>query len=129
MTNPILPVIHSQVAPQALALTLATAYEWTETIRVTLLRSWTNDVYAVSCGDERYILKVYRAAWRSPPQVQWEVELEQWLSEHGAPVPTVIPLANGRLFGLLEAAEGTRCFALFSRAPGARPSPPWSSEL
>jgi Ser/Thr protein kinase RdoA (MazF antagonist) len=98
-------------------------------VHVSLLRSWTNDVYTVSAGGDTYILKLYRGSWKRTADVEWEVQLQSWLQGNGASVIPVIPLSNGKLFGTLTAPEGTRCFALFRRAEGQKPLPPFSPDL
>lgn len=123
------PIAHSQFSPFALADSIEAAYGLRHPIQITLLRAWTNDVYAVSGHDRHYILKVYRAAWRTSAQVAWEVTLQAWLAGHGGPARSVVPLANGELFGTLVAPEGPRCFALFQSAVGDKPVPPWSPAL
>ncbi len=120
---------HSQFLPSALADMIEAAYGLSHPIQITLLRAWTNDVYAVSGNDAHYILKVYRAAWRRSPDVAWEVALQAWLAGHGGLAPSVVPLANGELFNMLPAPEGPRCFALFHMARGHKPRAPWSPAL
>jgi len=57
------------------------------------------------------------------------MDLQTWVANRDAPVASVIPLLDGNLFGTLNAAEGLRCFALFQKVPGGKPSPPWSTRL
>jgi Ser/Thr protein kinase RdoA (MazF antagonist) len=129
VNEPYLPVTHSQLQPAALTSVIGSAYDLRGQLQLTLLRSWTNDVYALSSEAGHFVLKVYRATWRRPPDIEWEVHLQDWLRRHGAPVASVIPLATGDLFGTLHAPEGVRGFALFEQVPGAKPVPPWSTEL
>jgi Ser/Thr protein kinase RdoA (MazF antagonist) len=124
-----MPVTHSQLTLEQLADAIKTTYAFDSSVRATLLRSWTNDVYQLAVGDTNYILKVYRASWKRPPDVEWEVQLQHWLHEHGASVASVIPLESGQFFGTLTAPEGVRCFALFSHAGGEKPSAPFSPDL
>src|SRR5437588_11662844 len=119
--TPYLPVNHSQLQPTALTSLIGSAYELRGQLQLTPLRLWTNDVYALNSEAGHFVFKVYRARWRSPPDIRWEVRLQDWLNQHGAPVASVIPLATGELFGTLQAPEGVRGFALFQRAPGAKP--------
>src|SRR5947209_914476 len=102
VNEPYLPVNHSQLQPAALASVIGGAYELRGQLGLTLLRSWTNDVYALSSEAGHFVLKVYRATWRRPPDIRWEVQLQEWLKQHGAPVASVIPLATGELFGKLH---------------------------
>jgi Ser/Thr protein kinase RdoA (MazF antagonist) len=124
-----LPVEHSLLVVAPLTNVIAAAYGFTPPVRITLLRSWTNDVYTLSHEDGNFILKLYRASWRRAADVEWEVQLQVWLHAHGACMTSVIPLHTGELFGSLSVPEGTRCFALFSRAEGWKPVSPFSSDL
>jgi Ser/Thr protein kinase RdoA (MazF antagonist) len=78
----------------------------------TLLRSFINDVYAVVTPDRRYVFKLYRHGFWSPDEVAWEVGLTGHLLRSGVPVPAVVPLADGRLLGVLDAPEGQRPYTL-----------------
>jgi hypothetical protein len=44
--------------------------------------------------------------------VSWEVELAAHLAAGGVPVPRVKPLADGKVVGKLDSAEGVRPFTL-----------------
>src|SRR5690349_2539812 len=78
----------------------------------TLLRSLVNDVYAVVTPGRRYLLKVYRHGFWSPDEVTWEVELTRHLVRSGVLVPEVVPLADGRPLGVVDAPEGQRPYTL-----------------
>lgn len=129
MSEAPITAIHSQLLPSALAGAIREAYGFDGPLHLTLLRAWTNDVYAVTSTDAFFVLKLYRWVWRGPLDVSWEVALQDWLQQRDAPVAAVIPLANGDRFGTLRAPEGQRCFALFQGASGAKPRAPWSPEL
>lgn len=129
MNSSPLPANHSQLALLPLTSAVTAAYGLVSPVQVVLLRSWTNDVYRLTTSDATYIIKVYRASWKRPSDVEWEVQLQQWLDAHGAPVTSVIPLHDGELFGTLQAPEGIRCFALFDEARGEKPLPPFSHDL
>src|SRR6185437_478826 len=77
-----------------------------------LLRSFVNDVYAIITPGRRYLLKVYRHGYWSPDEVAWELDLTRHLLCSGVPVPDVVPLADGRLAGVIDAPEGQRPYAL-----------------
>ena len=49
--------------------------------RVTLLRSYTNDVYLVEGGSERFVLKLYGTGWRRDSEIRYEIDLLRHL-EH-----------------------------------------------
>lgn len=107
------PAGHSLLDMESLLEVVARDYALSMPVRGTLLRAWTNDVYEVVGGGQRYILKVYRASWRSPDDVVWEVALQEHLAQQTAITSPVIPRRDGRLSGTLHAPEGIRPFALF----------------
>lgn len=124
-----LPVLHSLVSVGPLTSVITEAYGFMLPVHVSLVRSWTNDVYTVSARTECYILKLYRVGWKHAADVEWEVQLQSWLHGNGAPVTSVISLTNGKLFGTVTVPEGTRYFALFRTAEGQKPSPPFAPDL
>lgn len=96
----------------------------------TLLRSFVNDVYAISTPGGRYVLKVYRHGFWSPGEVAWELELTRHLLCSGVPVPEVVPLADGRVLGVIDAPEGQRAYALTTFVESAaKPRPPFTDDL
>jgi Ser/Thr protein kinase RdoA (MazF antagonist) len=88
-----------------------------------LLRSLTNDVYAVSTTTGTYVLKVYTHA-RSFGDVAWEIELLAHLAAKGLTVPATIKRVDGGVIGTLVAPEGTRYAVLLSWAEGRKPAGP-----
>jgi Ser/Thr protein kinase RdoA (MazF antagonist) len=106
--------------PAALAALVAGRYGLDVTGCV-LLRSLVNDVYRVDTTDGPRLLKVYRAGRHSTADVAWEVELASALG------PLVAPGIGA--VGVLEAAEGSRPYALWAWAPGQRPQPPFGDAL
>jgi Ser/Thr protein kinase RdoA (MazF antagonist) len=124
-----IPVLHSTVAPEPLLGIVAATYELDDAVGCTLVRAWTNDVYTVTTRRETFILKVYRAAWRSFEDVAWETHLQAFLANRGAPVTPVRARPDGQLFSSLLAPEGMRCLALFEHAQGAKPRAPLTPDL
>jgi Ser/Thr protein kinase RdoA (MazF antagonist) len=60
----------------------------------------------------------------------WELELTRHLHCSGVPVPEVVPLADGRLLGVIDAPEGQRAYALTTFVQsGAKPRPPFTDDL
>jgi Ser/Thr protein kinase RdoA (MazF antagonist) len=95
-----------------------------------LLRSFVNDVYAIVTPGRRYLLKVYRHGYWSPDEVAWELDLTRHLLCSGVPVPNVVPLADGRLAGVIDAPEGQRPYALTAFVEsGAKARKPFAAGL
>ncbi|WP_020580408.1 phosphotransferase [Actinopolymorpha alba] len=62
-----------------------------------LVRSLVNDVYEVTTGQGRYVLKVYRHDHRSAEEVTWELECATHLAMCGLPVaraPRLVPVPH-----------------------------------
>lgn len=78
----------------------------------TLLRSFVNDVYAIDTPGQRYVFKLYRHGSWSLDEVAWEADLTRHLLRSGVAVPDAVPLADGRLAGVVDAPKGQRPYAL-----------------
>jgi Ser/Thr protein kinase RdoA (MazF antagonist) len=95
-----------------------------------LLRSLVNDVYAIITPGRRYLLKVYRHGFWSPEEVAWELDLTRHLHRSGVPVPDAVPLADGRLVGIVDAPEGQRPYSLTAFIEsGAKARQPFTAGL
>ena len=97
-------------------------------VTCTFLSRGLNDTFLVRTGaarPDRYILRVYRAGWRTAAEIRYELDLLGHLHRNlppGVAVSTPIPRKDGALFRAVKAPEGTRQIALFSYAPGAPPA-------
>ncbi|ANC72354.1 phosphotransferase enzyme family protein [Deinococcus radiodurans] len=111
------PALHSVLAPTALAGLVSETYGLTQPA-LTLLRRGLNDTSRVQSGERRTILRVYRCGWRTPAEVGWELAFLQHLAGRGVRVSSPLPRADGALFGVLDAAEGPRAYAMFEYLPG-----------
>ena len=125
-----LPTLRSLIAPSALADLLRTSHGL-DIADCTLLRSFVNDVYKVTTADRTaaYALKVYQSGRWSPDEVRWELELVGHVASAGVPLPRIVPLADGTLCGILDAAEGPRVYALSEFVIGRKPQPPFDDAL
>jgi Ser/Thr protein kinase RdoA (MazF antagonist) len=124
----VIPTLRSLPVPQALRAHLQHAYGF-EITGCALLRSLVNDVYEIGTPKRRMLLKLYRAGNWSIDEVSWEVELAAHLAAGGVPVPQVQPLADGKLVGKLDSAEGIRPFTLAEFIEGGKPRPPFDDNL
>jgi Ser/Thr protein kinase RdoA (MazF antagonist) len=77
-----------------------------------------NDTYLVSSGAERFVARVYRAGYRAPEEIGWELELLLHLAARGVPVSVPLRGGDGCLLRGLSAPEGSRQLVLFSYAAG-----------
>ena len=77
-----------------------------------------NDIYRAQAGPAKYMLRVYRAGWRTNAEVLFEVEMLNHAKAKGVGVAAPVPRSNGEYFLELDAPEGPRQAVLFSFAPG-----------
>ena len=81
-------------------------------------------LYEVRSGAGKAVLRVHETLLLgrpASPLVGFQYEWACFLKQADLPVSFPIPRRNGRLFGILEAAEGERCFGLWSHAEGDAP--------
>jgi Ser/Thr protein kinase RdoA (MazF antagonist) len=87
-----------------------------------LLYIGVNDTYLVNtAGATRYVLRVYRAGWRTLENILFELDALLHLNRCGVPVSIPIPLRNGEYSYSLQAPEGKRYVVLFTYANGQEP--------
>jgi Ser/Thr protein kinase RdoA (MazF antagonist) len=115
----VLPVVNSVPAPDALAAELAGAYALAGRVRCELLQRGLNDTYLVRAGGRRYVARIYRARWRPPAEIAYELELLEHLADKGVGVSAPIAGRDGLLQRSLVAPEGSRQLVLFSYAAGS----------
>jgi Ser/Thr protein kinase RdoA (MazF antagonist) len=113
------PVTYSILSTDSLADEVTDAYALQPPVRCELLRPGLNDTFLVTAAGDRSILRVYRAGWRSPEEVAWELDLLAHLATKGIAVSQPRPDRSGLLMRSLAAPEGMRQFVLFDYAPGA----------
>lgn len=94
-----------------------------------LLRSYTNDVYEVTCRDERYALKVYGPGWRTASEIQYEIALLRHVSARGLAVANPLPGSDNAFVQQLPCSGAARCAVLFEWATGEKPQPPFGLPL
>jgi Ser/Thr protein kinase RdoA (MazF antagonist) len=108
---------------------LAASYGLARPIACELLRSYTNDVYAVDCHEGRFVLKIYGRGWRTGPEVRYEVALIRHLAAGGLPIAGPIAGRDGDLVKEMETRDGRRHAVLYEYAPGMKPQPPFTPRL
>ncbi|MGI8553438.1 MAG: phosphotransferase enzyme family protein [Dehalococcoidia bacterium] len=113
------PVTHSVLSASALLTRIETDYDIGGAEECILLKRWMNDTYLVRTTVGKYILRVYRAGWRSLAEISFELELLQHLDREGVRVSTPLLNRDGGHTFALNAPEGTRYAVLFSYATGA----------
>ena len=113
-----LPVAYSVIAPDSVAAVLADAYMWGPHVQAQLLWHGVNDTYLVISGSGKQVVRVYRAGWRSPGEIIYELELLTHLSARGVAVAAPFRTREDRLVHSLPAPEGERQVAVFAHVEG-----------
>jgi Ser/Thr protein kinase RdoA (MazF antagonist) len=83
-----------------------------------LLDRGINDTYLVILGADKYILRLYRGAWRSRQAIDAEVMLIERCAEFGLPVSTPIRDRGGTAVQTFSAPGTPRYAVLYSYAEG-----------
>lgn len=123
------PVLSSVLSPDALEVEIGRTYFIGVITECTLLRAYVNDVYAVKTQSGRFIIKVYRANWRTESELRYELDLLIHLHQCGVGVSLPIHRKDGGLLHPILAPEGLRYIVLYQFAEGKKPSPPFSDDL
>jgi len=118
MSRPPIAVSHSLLAPEALRAEVARAFDIGPSLDCRLLQRGFNDTYLLTTPHDRYVLRVYRAGWRSAPEIAYELELLIHLAAKGVPVSFPLCGRDGKLMRPVAAPEGPRQLALFTFAAG-----------
>ena len=116
------PVTHSTLAADALLNTILPAYDIGAPLRCKLLQRLLNDTYLVETGQGKYILRVYRAGWRTEADIRYELDVLATLDQCGIPVATPVQRRDGDTLSIVTALEGARSIVLFTYAEGKPPA-------
>jgi Ser/Thr protein kinase RdoA (MazF antagonist) len=81
-----------------------------------------NDSYLVNAGESSFMLRVAPANWRSPEQLNAELDLLNFLNQHQLSAPQPVPQKDGTFIQAIHAPEGIRYAILFTLVPGSSPS-------
>lgn len=115
------PVIYSTLAPQALIAQVLCQYNLGEITACKLWNRGLSDVYLVEINNQSYILKVSHHHWRNLADIQFELELLEFLHHKNIPVAYPIRTREKQLLVKIKALEGDRYAALFPYANGTVP--------
>jgi Ser/Thr protein kinase RdoA (MazF antagonist) len=112
------PVTHSTLSGKAIMADLLPDYDIGTPLECCLFNVGLNDTYLVKTKAENFMLRVYRAGWRSHSDILYELDILQHLKRRGVSVSTPVPHKDGTLLQTIKAQEGPRPFVLFTFAPG-----------
>nr|WP_245602641.1 phosphotransferase [Gloeothece verrucosa] len=114
----VFPVVCSLLAPEALINLLICHYNIDIPRNCHFWRRGLSDVYVVETLSKLYILRISHHHWRSKTEIDFELELLDYLYHGHIPVAAPIKTRQGHLSVEINAPEGKRYAALFPYAPG-----------
>lgn len=116
-----IPVVQSIFSGQALQPFLNAHYSNLGKITsCQLIYHGLNDIYLVQSLTGKYVLRVYRAGWRSHSAILFELDLLKHIAAKGVAVAEPLPTATGEYLLQLSAPEGLRQAVLFTFAAGSQ---------
>jgi Ser/Thr protein kinase RdoA (MazF antagonist) len=118
MNQPLIPVIHSVPDGTALITHVLCEYPISQPLNCKFYKRGLNDTYLVETDRENYILRVYRRGWRNKQEIDFELELLEFLHKQKQPVAYPILRKDGNFITEILAPEGVRYAAVFSYASG-----------
>ena len=117
----VFPAIYSTLSPKALVDGVVTQYPLEAIERCVFWHRGLSDIYLVKARTSSYILKISHHHWRSRSDIEFELELLDFLYQQGVPVAHPLKTKDGKLSVTIHALEGDRYAALFPYAPGKVP--------
>lgn len=117
----VFPVVYSTLSPQALITQVLSQYNLGNVNSCKLWNRGLSDVYLVDIDSQPYILRISHHHWRSLTDIQFELELLEFLYQRDLPVAYPIRTREKKLLVTIKALEGDRYAALFPYADGNVP--------
>lgn len=118
MADEVFPVVYSTLTSEALVSRVLPYYEIGSVTQCQFWNRGLSDVYMVETQTNSYVLRVSHAPWRSKPDIDFELELLDFLRQRQIPVAYPLRTQDGQLSIEINALEGKRYAALFTYAPG-----------
>ncbi|MEC4985722.1 MAG: phosphotransferase [Oscillatoria sp. PMC 1068.18] len=118
MTQDVFPVNYSTLECFELVTRVLPEYEIAEICTCQFWHRGLSDIYLVETQTNRYILRVSHHHWRSRCEIDFELELLDYLHQNHLPVAYPLHTTADKLAVEINAPEGKRYAALFPYAPG-----------
>lgn len=115
-----LPVTYSLVSSKALQEELLPLYKFSGESIVIFLYQGIHDTYLIQGPLSKYILRIYRAGWKTFGQVEAELHLLQVLKDQGISVSYPIADTQDIFIHRINSPEGERYAVVFSYAQGEK---------
>jgi Ser/Thr protein kinase RdoA (MazF antagonist) len=111
-------IFYSTFAPQAVISLVLDYYTIDLPKNCQFWHRGLSDIYLLETLTEAYIFRISHHHWRSKTEIDFELELLDFLANDQIPVASPLKTKNGHLSLEIDAPEGTRYAALFPYAPG-----------
>ncbi|MBL1178602.1 homoserine kinase [Pantanalinema sp. GBBB05] len=118
MADTIFPVVYSVLASSALISQVLNQYDIGTVTSCQFWHRGLSDIYIVETQAKQYVLRVSHVHWRSRSDIDFELELLDFLRQNYIPVAYPLRTKTGQLAIAINALEGQRYAALFIYAPG-----------
>ncbi len=115
------PVIYSTLGKEALIVMISRQYDLDIITNCFLWHRGLSDVYLIETRTNKYIFRISHFHWRTKEDIDFELELLDFLHQNKLPVAYPLRTKNGNLSIEINAPEGSRYAALFIYAPGEIP--------
>jgi len=113
-----LAVTYSLVSSAAIESEVVPLYDLPNGSRVFFIHQGINDTYLITAGKAKFILRIYRATWKTIDEVSSELDLILILKEHGLSVSYPLSDKSGKFIQKIDCPEGYRFAVIFSHATG-----------
>lgn len=114
----VFPVVCSTLAPDALAALVYSCYDIELVKSCQFWHRGLSDIYLIETLCEPLILRVSHHHWRSQSEIDFELELLDFLVKRNIQVASPLRTKESKLSVEIDAIEGKRYAALFPYAPG-----------
>jgi len=118
MADEMFPVIYSTLTSEGLISRVLSGYDIDSVKCCQFWNRGLSDVYLVETQTQPYVLRVSHTHWRSQSEIDFELELLDFLQQRHIPVAYPLRTKTGKLSVEINAPEGKRYAALFTYAPG-----------
>lgn len=112
------PATYSLVSSKAIEAEMIPLYNMPRHSKVVFIHQGINDTYLITASGAKFILRIYRANWKTIDEVSAELDLLLLLNNNGLSVPTPLSDKSGNLIQLIDCPEGIRFAVIFCHAPG-----------
>ena len=110
--------IYSRLSPKTISELVAYHYDITSIQSCVFYVCGLHDNYFITTEKNKYFVRVYRNDWRSLEEINFELELLNFLKDKKAPVSFPLVTNNNELSFEVSSPEGQRFGALFTYAEG-----------